>query len=97
MAKVHELHPDRRVRYLICSDEQRPPSAFAPHCVTQGSGNAIEDLYALAGCDLLVGPPSTFSMWASFYSERPLYIMRRPNAPIALADFEVCRSQFPFE
>jgi hypothetical protein len=31
-----------------------------------GPGRAIEDLVGLSQCDYILGPPSTFSMWASF-------------------------------
>jgi hypothetical protein len=40
--------------------------------VTWGSGHLVEDMYAFAGCDYLVGPPSTFTTWASFYGQVPL-------------------------
>ena len=39
-------------------------------------GTPEEDLFSLAKCDYLLGPPSTFSMWASFYGGHPLFVMR---------------------
>jgi hypothetical protein len=45
---------------------------------------AVEDLYAFAGCDLLVGPPSTFTAWAAFYGEVPLLHVEDPRAPLSL-------------
>jgi hypothetical protein len=30
------------------------------------------DLYSLARCDYVFGPPSTYSQWASFYGNKPL-------------------------
>ena len=33
----------------------------------------MDDLYSLAQVDLLVGPPSTFTGWASFYGSVPIY------------------------
>ena len=35
----------------------------------------LVDMYALAGCDLIVGPDSTFSHWASFYGNVPIHIL----------------------
>jgi hypothetical protein len=29
-------------------------------------------MYVLAACDLILGPPSTFSIWASYYGQVPL-------------------------
>jgi hypothetical protein len=34
------------------------------------------DLYALAKCDYLLGTLSSFSQWASFYGNKPLYQVR---------------------
>ena len=53
------------------------------------SGVAVEDLYALAGCDLLIGPPSTFTQWASFYGKVPLYHAWSPDAAPTRDDFAV--------
>jgi hypothetical protein len=70
--------------FLVCSDD--PPAAAAlERDVVRGPGHPVEDLYALAGCDAIVGPPSTFSAWASFYGERPLHHVEDPAAPIPAA------------
>ena len=37
------------------------------------SGNPGEDLYALSTCNYIIGPPSTFSLIASFYNDSNLY------------------------
>jgi hypothetical protein len=48
-------------------------------------GSAVEDLYSLARCDYLLGPPSTFSLWASFYGNVPLHQMASAGlAPLFL-------------
>jgi len=51
--------------------------------------NSIEDLYALSLCDYILGPPSTFSMWASFYGKTPLKIVAHKNESIHLTDFKI--------
>lgn len=53
---------------------------FAGFQATFGSGDTVEDLYALAECDYLIGPPSTFTVWASFYGNVPLCHVHRPDA-----------------
>ena len=35
-------------------------------------GSWKEDQIILQNCDLIVGPPSTFTMWASYISQIPL-------------------------
>jgi hypothetical protein len=73
----------------VCSDAALRLTDFPGLPVTLGSGVAIEDLYALAACDRLVGPPSTFTQWASFYGRVPLYYIRDPMASPGDEDFAV--------
>jgi len=49
--------------------------------------NAIKDLYALSLCDYILGPPSTFSMWASFYGRVPLKFISSSEEEITLNSF----------
>ncbi len=92
MRRVGRLFPGRQVRFLVCSNIPQPHDAFAdlPVCTALNAA-PVEDLYALAACDWLMGPPSTFSMWASFYGEVPLYFITDPDRTPALADFRVIR------
>jgi hypothetical protein len=56
----------------------------------------IEDLYALSKCDYIMGPPSTFSMWASFYGSVPLKLLENANEKFTIADFSVINYQNNF-
>lgn len=78
-----------RVSFLVCSDEKLDKSNFADFSVTFGSGVLLEDLYSLASCDYLIGPPSTYSMWASFYGEVPLHLILSSVQQIASDGFRV--------
>ncbi|MDR1675631.1 MAG: glycosyltransferase [Tannerella sp.] len=51
------------------------------------SGNAGEDLYALSTCHYLMGPPSTFSLMASFYHDTPLYWISGKEQSVAIRSF----------
>jgi hypothetical protein len=73
------LGHDKRVAFLICSDELVPLDRFCGLNIFLGTGHLIEDMYALAKCDLLMGPQSTFSGWASFYGSVPLYLIDHPQ------------------
>jgi hypothetical protein len=74
--RVLEPGPDGTgVSFFVCSDEPIPSELVDDLDVTLGSGRVLEDLYGLAACDFLIGPPSTFSRWAAFYGEVPLYRM----------------------
>ena len=40
----------------------------------------VTDMYCLAACDAIIGPPSTFSLWAAFYGKIPLaYIYKKDD------------------
>ena len=75
MHSIAAQFPGRKVAFLVCSDEQQNPSAFAGLHVTLSDNPAAVDMYALADCDLIVGPNSSFSQWASFYGNVPLHIL----------------------
>jgi hypothetical protein len=87
MAELVALFPGRRVSFLICSDWPQDPEMFSGFKVTFGSGDLIEDMYAFSRCDYLIGAPSTFTMWASFYGKVPLNLIRRPDQRQDMADF----------
>jgi hypothetical protein len=54
----------------VCKEQYKASIAPDIHFC---SGNPGEDLYALSVCDYIMGPPSTFSLMASFYNDAPLY------------------------
>ena len=89
MDELVQLFPGKRVSFLICSDWPQDPKLFSRFKVTFGTGDLIEDMYGFARCDYLIGPPSTFTMWASFYGQVPLNIICRNDQPQALDDFRV--------
>ena len=73
MKDVERLFPGRAVGFLVCSDGTPDRGYFKEVRSAAGTGHVAEDLYALAECDYLIGPPSTYSMWASFYGNVPIY------------------------
>lgn len=86
MESARRCFDARSCSFLVCSNEP-VPDGFDRLPVQIGPGHVVEDLYALAGCDYLIGPPSTFTAWASFYGKVPLYTVTLPDAPIARDDF----------
>lgn len=89
MSAIERCFDDNSVGFLVCSDTNHEQGVFAPHMVRFGSGHFVEDMHALSSCDLLVGPPSSFTFWASFYGEVPLYVVIDPDRPVAREDFAV--------
>jgi hypothetical protein len=82
--------PGRRVGFFVSSDEPLPAAEFAPLDVQFAGGpTAVHDLHALAACDYLFGPPSTFSQWASFAGDTPVQHLEAADEHVDLARFHV--------
>lgn len=90
MDRTSRLFSTERVGYLICGNERLDLGSLTVP-FTRGTGATIEDLYALAECDFLMGPPSTFSSWASFYGGVPRYVVKDPGRSLTLDAFIVDR------
>ena len=85
---ANALWPGKKVGFLICSNESvddllRLPGVSA----SAGPGAPITDLYALAACDFLIGPPSTFTLWASYYGGAPLHMLMEKDQQLQIAGF----------
>ena len=89
MRQLAGQFPGARVAFLVCSNEPRQAAEFPGLTVGFGPGVPVEDLFALAHCDYVMGPPSTFSQWASFYGQKPLWQPRRPDAEAVRTAFAV--------
>jgi hypothetical protein len=79
----------RDVAFVVCSDAPVPDGAFSGLDVIYGDGEQCVDLYTLARCDALIGPPSTYSKWASYYGNVPLYVVSRPDDVFTAEGFHV--------
>lgn len=93
MQQVMGLFAGKKVRFLVCSNEEIPASHFAGLDYSPGSGHIIEDMYSFAKCDYIIGPPSTYTGWASFYGEKPFCTLTDPGQIMTLKDFTVFRQQ----
>ncbi|MCC3426146.1 MAG: alpha-1,2-fucosyltransferase [Microcoleus sp. PH2017_29_MFU_D_A] len=87
MNSIVKLFEGNKIKFLICSNIQQNPKLFDDFNCVFANGHLIEDIYALAECDYIVGPPSSYTMWASFYGEKPLYMLKNINKVINLKDF----------
>jgi hypothetical protein len=88
MKTIEALFPKQRVGFLVCSNTRQPTEIFTPFTYLAGRGHFVEDMYSLAACDYIVGPPSTYTMWASFYGATPLYMLKELNEKLTLTSFK---------
>lgn len=77
----------QKVRFLICSNEPFNVSTTQNDTFFINDADAITDLYALSRCDYIVGPPSSFSQWASFYGDVPLCQLFNANPSFTKESF----------
>jgi hypothetical protein len=87
MQSAQALFPRSKVTFLVCSNEDISLEDFASCNIALGSGHFVEDLYSFAQCDYLIGPPSSYTVWASFFGKVPLYIIMNPEMNISLESF----------
>lgn len=84
------LFKDRNPHFLVCSNEAIALGAGLENIrMTPGPGHELMDMYALSRCRYIAGPPSTYSMWASFYGSRPLYMIKDVTCSIKETDFRI--------
>lgn len=78
--------------FYICSDETLPHHLFNDSQINHyylSTYNAIEDLYILSNTQYIVAPPSTFSLWAAFYGNVPIYLIYDTSCfPKSLDEFK---------
>lgn len=89
MHELAEQFPGKKVSFLVCSDEPRYQNEFPGLSVGFGPGFPMGDLYALARCDYILGSLSSFSQWASFYGNKPLYQIRDGTGHPEIGKFRV--------
>ena len=65
MEQTAALHPGR-TRFLLFSDAPIPAEAFDGLDWRPGPLHPVSAQHAMSLCDAILGPPSTFSGWASF-------------------------------
>ena len=85
MRGIAQQLPGQRVAFLVCSNSSLNRRDFGELDVQFGPGHIIEDMYCFAETDLLIGPPSTYTGWASFIGKVPLVAMHQADAPIDLS------------
>lgn len=86
------------VKFLLCSNEPIEIGNFEElDCFTISETSGEKDLYALSKCNYIIGPPSTYSQWASFIGCVPMKFMMSSNEKIKISDLSVVLSLDRFE
>lgn len=88
VARVLELVPQQDLSVLVCGDEAVELDVPGLDWV-QSPGYEAEDMFALARCDLIAGPPSSFNQCASLLGNKPLYTIADPERAFSVDDFAI--------
>jgi Glycosyl transferase family 11 len=88
--KMTELQASSAVKlkFILSSNEPVTGEIFAGLNFQVAPGHRVADMYLLAHCDYIMGPPSTYSMWAAFYGNKPIYQIRNMDLPVTLNVFK---------
>lgn len=78
---------DVKCRFLICSNEPFDTGLTDLNIAQIPEASGMDDLCALSQCDYIVGPPSSFSQWASFYGDVPLHLILSAKDEIDIKNF----------
>lgn len=85
--------PEKKIVFVMCSNEKISADHFGETDCYIAQGNPIEDLYLLSRCNYIMGPPSTYSAWASYVGNKPLFVIDRSfNKPLP-EHFKVCNDR----
>jgi len=88
MRQVLSLFPNQRLGFLVCSNGDLQREAFEEFNYCFGNNDFIEDMYSFSQCDYILGPPSTYTLWACLYGDVPLCFIQDPNEKISLNKFQ---------
>ena len=100
MLRVKELYQGQRVSFFISSNEDFELDIFTDcdcHRFGKEPSGAILDLYSLSVCDLIMGPVSSYSRWASFIGEGPLCFLETKDQKFTKDSFSKIIDFFHFE
>lgn len=89
--QLKNIFNDCNIIFILFSNEKIDTGLYKKEGlnITIGHGNFIEDLYSLAKCDYIIGPPSTYSLWASYYGKVPHRFIQSKNENLKIEDFKV--------
>jgi hypothetical protein len=89
MHQAANIFPERKVHFLLVSDEDNENYGLGQLVCYRGTGVAVEDMYALGKCDYIISSAaSSFSLWPSVLYQVPNYRISDPERRISISDFK---------
>ncbi len=75
MNEMAKAYPHQKTTFIVCSSDPIDREQLRRLSYVEGPGKVVSDLHVLSLCDAIMGPPSTFSTWASYFGRVPLYML----------------------
>jgi hypothetical protein len=79
-------------KIIIFSNENIPSEIGSKKNVVLGPSQVIDDFFVMSQCNYIIGPPSTFSLVASFLGQNKLYHIKDIKKKPDLSDFKLTGS-----
>ncbi len=79
---------DDKIRFLVFSNDGTEILGSSTIWISQSQWYI--DLYLMSLCHFIIGPPSTFSLWASYIGGSKVFHITDPDAAVLISDFVVC-------
>lgn len=75
--------------FILFSDELIEMEHFNGLDCVCAHGSAVEDQWLMSECDYIMGPPSTFTIWASYYGNVPRAVIESATMNLTLDNFVI--------
>ncbi|HOJ62856.1 MAG TPA: alpha-1,2-fucosyltransferase [Spirochaetota bacterium] len=91
LSQLKNIFANKNTLFIIFSDEKINIDYYKDKGlnVILSEGDMILDIYRMASCDYIIGPVSTFNLWASYYGKKPHRYIKNSNEIIKLDDFKI--------
>ena len=78
--QIIKLYPSKKLKFFISTNENITADDWTGiDYFVLSQSSAMKDLYCLSKCDLIVGPPSSFSRWAAFIGRKKLCFIQEKD------------------
>jgi hypothetical protein len=84
-----ETNYSKKCYFIIFSSETT--SIREDEYTIKSNNDWYVDHFLMSKCDFLIGPPSTFTMWASYIGKVPYFHITDDGGNISLKDFSYCK------
>ena len=85
---IKKIFKGKKIAFYIVSNEVIDVTFFKDYnCFYLPNSLMVEDLYSLSKTDYIIGPPSTFSGWASLRGNTPLFFLEDSKCNFEFSDF----------